>query len=50
MRRATECFSMNSLMSTRIRWSWLVEQELGQGLAQLRLAHAGGAQEEEASR
>src|SRR6478752_6839004 len=23
MRRATECFSMNSLMSTRIRWSSL---------------------------
>ena len=49
MRRATVCFSMYSDMSMRTMALVVVEEELGQGLGELRLADTRGAQEDEAA-
>ena len=47
MSRATVCFSMYSDMSMRIMAALVVEQELGERAAELGLADAGRAEEDE---
>ncbi len=47
MSRETVCFSMYSLMSSEISALLAAEQELGERLGQLGLAHAGRAEEDE---